>query len=283
MVWHPLSAGSIARSMWIRTVITVVLGLFLLFDAWAQTTIDVVRLKDGTIVKGGIIEQADGRYVRVQLSDGSVVMLQAVDVAEATKEQVEVADRSRKWRGKEAGVYARSGFVNHTAAGLGFGVGTSTFETTSSAGSSGSWEYTNDEKYVRLETMNGWRLARGLLTMGVGLGLEYYRHITGWLQMPVYADVRFLPLSGPVSPVAILQSGYSVGLTETAALEGRRNGPQLAVGSGVHWARTKRHAMNIGVFYDWHRSRVEGSPMPDPSYTETSSSGYLRLSGGVTF
>jgi hypothetical protein len=235
------------------------------------------------MVKGIIIEQADGRYVRVQLSDGSVVMLQAVDVAEITKEQVEVADRSGKWRGQGASAYARSGFVNHTAAALGFGVGNSTVETTSSTGINGSWEYPHEENYVRLETVNGWWLARGLLTMGVGLGLEYYKHIQGWLQMPVYADVRVVPLSGPVSPVIILQGGYSVGLTEAAAFEARRNGPQLAVGLGVHWARTKRHAMNFGVFYDRHQYRVEGSAMPDNAYTQTISSGFLRLSGGVTF
>lgn len=270
-------------AMLLRMVITILLGSVLSMGGVAQTTIDVIHLKDGRVIKGVIIEQVEGRYLRVQLTDGQLVVLAAADVSQISREQVSVSGAPRKWRGKDPSAYLRKGFVNHTAAGAGIGIGSVAVETAWSTGNNYSGNYRNDEKYVRLETVNGWWVGRGLMTLGVGLGLEYYRYIQGWLQMPVHADIRLFPLSGAITPVIVLQGGWSVGLTEVPAYGERRNGPQAAGGLGLHWARSKGRAMNISVLYDWHAHRDEGTYVPEITFKETSSSGYLRLTGGVSF
>jgi hypothetical protein len=263
-----------------RAMITFILGCLLSVVGMAQATIDVVHLKDGTVVKGVIIEQVAGQYVRVQLNDGRMVVVDAGDVAEITKEQVEVSDRSRTWRSRKA----RTGFVNHSALGLGFGIGDQAVETEFSDGTNYSGSLANKGHYARLETVNGWWLANGLMTMGMGLGLEYFTSYTDGLKLPVYLDVRVFPLSGKVTPVVILQGGYAVGLSGPEVVGAPRNGPQAAAGLGLHWSRSARRAMCFSVIYDWHRYTREISDDYTPlTFKETISSGFLRAGFGLTF
>ena len=56
--------------------------------SFAQTSLqDVVYLKDGSIIRGDIIEMVSGEVVKIQTADGSVFIHDFADVEKFIKEQ----------------------------------------------------------------------------------------------------------------------------------------------------------------------------------------------------
>ncbi|MBK7102186.1 MAG: hypothetical protein IPH63_10435 [Flavobacteriales bacterium] len=67
----------------------------------------------------------------------------------------------------------------------------------------------NESNYVRIETVNGAWLADGLLSLGLGVGFQYYYDQDEQFgQLPLFADIRIMPISGDVVPVVVFQPGY---------------------------------------------------------------------------
>ena len=60
--------------------------LFLISSSGAQERQDLIYLKDGTVLKGIIIENVPNDYVRVELPGGSLITLKYIDIAKFGKE-----------------------------------------------------------------------------------------------------------------------------------------------------------------------------------------------------
>lgn len=56
---------------------------------FAQDYVDIVHLKNGSVIRGLIIEQVPGESLKIQTADGSVFVYPIDEVAKMTKEQVE--------------------------------------------------------------------------------------------------------------------------------------------------------------------------------------------------
>ena len=63
------------------------LGLLVCVDTYAQSYVELVHLKNGSVVRGAVIEQIPGESVKVQTKDGSVFVYKMDEVSAITKEQ----------------------------------------------------------------------------------------------------------------------------------------------------------------------------------------------------
>jgi hypothetical protein len=68
-----------------KSILTII---FLLSFLHSQTTIDVVQLKNGDIIKGIITENVFNDYIRIELAGGSILTFQYSEILNITKETV---------------------------------------------------------------------------------------------------------------------------------------------------------------------------------------------------
>ena len=74
----------------ITFLIAVAFGLAISSASFAQTVVDVVYLKNGSVIRGTIVEQVPGESLKVQTADGSIFVYALDEVEKMTKEQIEV-------------------------------------------------------------------------------------------------------------------------------------------------------------------------------------------------
>lgn len=79
-----------------RKVVLFVSIVFMSFSAFAQEWQDVLYLKNGSVIRGVLIEQIPNESVKIQTADGNVFVYQFGDVEKLAKEQKE----KRKQKGK---------------------------------------------------------------------------------------------------------------------------------------------------------------------------------------
>lgn len=158
--------------------------------AGAQTLREVVYLKDGSIVKGIIIEQIPNTSLKIQTADGSIFAYQMKDVEKITKENYDEPQRLNRQRiafdmgGRQAGY---RGFVD-----LGYSIGTGTF----------------GEDRIEVATSHGYQF-NPYVFAGAGVGFNYFfdSEVIG---IPIYAHVRSEFLNNSITPFADFKIGYSV-------------------------------------------------------------------------
>ena len=159
--------------------------LFLFFAAAslsmdAQQYEDVIYLKNGSVIRGIIMEQVPNESMEIHTSDGSVFICEIADILKIAKEEV-FSRRHAKSFNKPKGYF---GLVEMTAptvvAGADFG----------------------------FTMVNGYRVVPQF-AVGVGVGLKACFY-DGGLFMPVYLHLRSDFLNRPVSPYFALDLGYNV-------------------------------------------------------------------------
>lgn len=141
------------------------------FKAQAQGQADVVTLKNGSVIKGFIVEQVPNQSIKIQTRDGNIFVYSMDEVAKLSKEvssrqsyrQRNVFTPSKYNNSKDRGYYGVAEF------GYGFGV--------------------DDYKLDRISVgiVNGYKLDY-YFAVGLGIGLNYYKEYFG--NIPVYAHFR---------------------------------------------------------------------------------------------
>ncbi len=72
-----------------KKAIIMIIFLFLAPISWAEDYIDVVYLKNGSVIKGIIIEQIPGQTIKIKTSDGSIYVTQVQDITKIAKEEAQ--------------------------------------------------------------------------------------------------------------------------------------------------------------------------------------------------
>ncbi len=157
----------------------------------AQSMQEVVYLKNGSIVRGVIIEQVPSKSLKIQTADGSIFAYQMNDVEKIVKEEGNV-----KWRrtnqktirnhvneGRQAGY---RGFFDF---GYCIGVG-------------------DGEGRLEIATSHGYQF-NPYFFAGVGMGFNWY-HDSEVFGLPIYAHFRSEFSPRKISPFFDLKIGYSV-------------------------------------------------------------------------
>lgn len=147
----------------------------------AQNVQEVVYLKNGSMVRGIVIEQIPNVSLKVQTSDGSIFVYQMSEVERITKESIK-SQRS----GNKAGY---KGFID---LGYTFGVG--------------DW----GEDRMSFSTSHGYQF-NPYLFAGIGIGANYYFD-SELFAIPIFAHIRANFIDNKVSPYVDFKIGYSPNL-----------------------------------------------------------------------
>ena len=76
--------------------ILIIAMIFISFSAFAQEWQDVLYLKNGSVIRGVLIEQIPNVSVKIQTSDGSVFVYEMGDVEKMAKEQKQKTEKEKK-------------------------------------------------------------------------------------------------------------------------------------------------------------------------------------------
>lgn len=187
----------------------------------AQNLQEVVYFKNGSAVRGVIIEQTPNKLLKIQTSDGSISVYKMSDISKITKESNLNATRSQTdglLSSNDKGI--QSGYKGFVDFGYAFGTG--------------------DFGVDRIEflTSHGVQF-NPYIFAGLGAGINYYTdgELVG---VPVFADIKGTFIKGNITPFIDLKIGYSF-----VDVEGFYMNPSIGCRFGVG----KTSGLNISLGY----------------------------------
>ena len=188
---------------------TLLLTILTTTFLFGQTPVweEVVYLKNGSIIRGIIIEQIPNKSLKIQTKDRSVFVYSMDEIEKIAKEEIKTeaipsADNQKSNSKFDNDKVKSKGFSNITEIGGIFGVGNTTGTTPTQT----SAKYTNQINLFALTTINGYQFNRNAF-LGFGVGLETGKTT---INVPLFIDVRYYPLKKRVTPVIDLGAGYAV-------------------------------------------------------------------------
>jgi len=155
--------------------------IFIVSSAFSQrNTEDVIYLKDGSIIRGEIIEQKFGDFVKIESTGHNVWVFSAEDIDRIVKEK---HLPPKKW---DLNIKEK-GYFNISDVGL----------------LAGRDSYQNRYSFSAL-IINGYQF-KNRLSLGLGTGIEFMDIPLA----PAFLDVRHTILKGKLSPFIGVQGGYA--------------------------------------------------------------------------
>ena len=199
-----------------KTTLIAFLGLMLamLFpsiDALAQNRAqlqDVVYLKNGSIIRGLIMEQIPNKSLKIEMSDGSLLVFQMDEVEKITKEP----ERSKSTSADGDQSVRIGSYAGYLIAGI-------TAITTDYGGTLASIHIVNGN-HVSAST-----------TIGLGIGADFFTDGSGIVVLPFWLDARSTFGDGTAKPLIWGHLGYS--LVADAFQRIRGEGVDFGAGVGI--------------------------------------------------
>lgn len=234
--------------------------LALIFFALVTTVVfaqsnyqDVAYLKNGSIIRGIIIEQVPDKSIKIETADKSVFVYQIDKIEKFTKEQI--IGKSKK-SGDLSEV--KSGYKGIVEMGYQIGVG----------------DYGMDR--LKLNIINGYQI-NPYFSLGFGTGLRYYFDVDAAV-IPVFADFRANFLEKKVSPYLSIGIGYSFDATDGFNSIGFLLNPTV----GVSFKVSDKSALNVGIGYEMQKMDAYYGNY-DGMYISTENSGAISIDVGISF
>lgn len=171
-----------------KYLILTVLAVLCLTAAQAQQYTEVVYLKNGSMIRGTVVEQVPGESFKIRTADGSIFVYRMDEVQKITKEQSRGVSNST-WNGKKYRGHLDLGYLINARPG-------------------GSIL-----NRVELTTSHG-AMVLPKLFVGAGIGLTYFHDIDAFT-LPIFANVR---ATFPLNKAYIFADGrvgYAMGLTDS--------------------------------------------------------------------
>jgi hypothetical protein len=191
---------------------------FLMFvcAGYAQNYQEVVYLKNGSVIRGTVIEQAPGAYIKVQTSDGSVFAYNYSDVEKIVKDGT--VAKSKSYNRSNSGL--RLGYKGFVDFGYSVGVG----------------DYGADR--IEFSTTHGVQINKYIFA-GAGVGVNYF-YDSESVGIPIYAAARYTVLDKRITPFVEAKVGYAVG-----DVDGVYASPSI----GCRFRMGNKSAFNVSVGY----------------------------------
>lgn len=153
--------------------------------------IETVHLKNGSMIRGVIIEQIPEQTLKIQTADGSIFVYSYSEIAKITKEIPQRNERIASFSPNKPRTPIKPSYMGIVD--LGYSVDVRGM----SAGR------------VEASTSHGC-LIMPYLYIGGGVGFQYY-HSARAFNIPIFADFRGYPIKGNIKPFLNFRIGYSVG------------------------------------------------------------------------
>lgn len=192
--------------------------------------VDHIYLKNGSVIRGNLMEVEPSDYVKIQDLCGNIWNYPMDRVDKITSEPYAITGFKRDTPG------FNQGFVSMTSIGF-------------LAGSSDNIQVAP----FSLLMVNGWRGGFGLFA-GAGIGIEFLS--TNYI--PLFLDLRYDLTGNEVVPYLVTKGGYSLPLksdyTEYEIAYSYSGGPLYAAGIGLK-IRTRNHfAWDVEIMYRYQRT-----------------------------
>jgi len=199
------------------------LGLFAtLFLTLPSTAIqtdteDVIYFKNGSVLRGEIIERNGDESLKIETHCRNVIVVWLDEVEEIRSENIPVVRH-----------YKISGYVNQTGLDLLPG---------------------NEVTSVRFQMVNGYQFSP---RFSAGLGIGYTTYNDPLSLVPVFLDLRFKLLEANTTSFIFFKGGYnfSTHTDEDVIIEGHRGGYTLNPGIGIHFDTNGDNGWYINVGYN---------------------------------
>ena len=214
--------------------------LFVSTSLFAQIDFeDVLYLKDGSIIRGTIIEQIPTEYLKIELLGGSVLVYKMEDIEKIQREEIHFSVKDFQ-KGKI--VNRGAGYKNISE--FGFLVGGAENSGYRSAA-------------FTMQTINGYQFNHWLFT-GIGAGLDRYGEIDHTYS-PIFVSLSGEPFEKRTSPYYFLDVGYSFAWRRNENNTGIEfdkaiGGPMTHVGFGLKVNTRSNVGYIISVGYKFHKS-----------------------------
>lgn len=225
----------------------------------AQTYVDVIYTKSGSIVKGVIVETVPDISYKIKTNDGNIFVFKAEEI-----EKIEKLETSKKKAKAEPALGKRSGFSSIEEIGASLILN----------------EKTNTSLFA-LHSINGY-LFNPHVFLGLGAGIEA-DDVTAVI--PVYAECRAYVSKAKASPYFAAGGGYGLMYINQGKNAG---GPMGHILAGLKVALSAKAAFNISAGYRLFQFQQEGlvynktiSKYTPATVTYNSSNLFLRI--GCTF
>ena len=220
---------------------------------YAQSYREVVYLKNGSIIKGVLIEQVPNVSLKIKTSDGNTFAYQMDEVEKITKEEADDSFNRNKNRNKNGiGKSPRTnGYRGFVELGGGFGVG-------------------DGDGIFSFQTSHGYQF-NPYFYLGAGMGIDYH---FDWstVFMPIFANIRTNFLNKSITPFFDAKIGYS-----PFDGKGVYFNPSLGVSFGVN----KRTALNFSFGYNMQIAKTYDYYYDNYSYQYDYE--YNQIIGGMCF
>lgn len=234
-----------------KKYLLITLLVFISVTVFAQNNYqDVVFLKNGSIIRGLIIEQVPNKSIKIETQDKSVFVYQIDEIEKLTKEEVKRTNANRN----NSSYDAKIGYTGGIELGYQIGVG----------------DFGMDR--IKLDITNGYQIDP-TISVGIGTGLRYYSDAEALL-IPLFTYVRATLNSNDVTPYFSLGAGYTFDATDRFSGVGFLLNPS----TGVRFLISDKSAVNIGLGYEMQKMKFYYS-----YYEFSKNSGAISISVGITY
>jgi len=216
---------------------------------------EVVYLKNGSIIRGVIIEQVPNKSIKIQTADRNVFVYQMDEIEKLAKEPYPgKSGSSLNSKGLQPGY---KGIVE-----LGYQIGTG--------------DHGLDR--LKLNIINGYQI-NPYFSLGLGTGLRYYSDAEAVL-IPVFTDFRANFINNKVSPYLSLGVGYSFDATNHFLGVGFLINPTIGFSVKV----LDKSALNVGLGYEMQTIKYYDYYYYSSSYNKlTTNSRAISIDVGISF
>jgi hypothetical protein len=192
----------------------------------AQTNYqDVIYLKNGSVIKGMIIEFVPNTSYTIKTADGSLFVCKIEDIVKITKEEV-AGTKSDAGKSTKTDAYEfKPGYRGVLEGGF--------------AAKSGKYGL----NVTSFNFVNGYQLSEQMY-VGLGTGFRYFNDADFTL-IPLFADFKYAFLNQKISPIVGLGAGYTFNPDNGFQGEGFLFNPSL----GVQYRLGKKMRLNLSLNY----------------------------------
>jgi len=215
-----------------KALLTLTLMLVASVTTFAQTTKDVVYLKDGNVIRGQLVEIIPDKQVKIKTADGSLFVYDTNAI-----ERIENGETAKKEKKSED-----APTVNARRIARGFKGFTEGSFSASLDGSS----YHREGLSVSLGSQ-----ILPQLFVGGGIGFEYFGK-PNTVTVPIYLDIRTNFINGPISPCIGTKLGYAFGRD----IQGFYFNPMLGCRFGLTNKLALHAAIGYALLYDVYLSET---------------------------
>jgi hypothetical protein len=243
-----------------KRIFTLILLIVLCSAGFAQNNLqDVVYLKNGSVIRGLIVEQVPNESIKIETADRSVFFFKIDEIAKIAKE-----DR----KPQRNNVSLKEGYQTLVELGYGF--------------KSGDYGL----NVLKLNLIEQYRINNNF-SVGLGTGARHYAEDgESATLIPVFADLRANIVQGNIAPYLALGIGYAFNATYSFSGVGMLINPT----AGVAFPVNKKSMLNVGLGYEMQRSKVTyygDTQFSNPAYQTflptSITSGAISLNVGISF